>query len=468
MRATIQWSYDLLDSPEQVLLRRLSVFAGSFDLAAAEAVTAMDDLAEAEVNALLGGLVERSMVAVESGVFGRRFRLLESMRQFAAEHLAEAGETDLLGRRHAIFVQADVTRIGTLLAGNDEIEGAARLAELWPNVRAAVDWGFTVEDRGFVRDLLIPIGLQSFVRRGLGEIAVWAERLVAVTPADDEETVALALVWSAMWHSMTQNREHFRRLYTNAGSPDHIFARYAFLVATEDETFAALEVGPRVVAEMRGRGHETYARLFEMFTAAAIMTSGDFAEARRRHQELADLFRAEGPPSFLTWTLYLLGASAAFQGDHELADHYWEESVRIEVPPRTNSPNETLSARAAFRRGHRTEAFRILRSYVDELIEADNMAGVALVGIEFVNMMVTEGRLSDAGVLLGHFDATGLLAVEGPGFKMLIEDALATVSADRDAAGAQEQATTEGMDEMAALAYMREVLADLIDAPNPR
>ena len=218
---------------------------------------------------------------------------------------------------------------------------------------------------------------------------------------------------------MTQDREQFLQLIEESGAPDHLFVRYAYLVGVEDDDFSVLEVGPLVVAEMRRRGEEAYARLFEVFTAAALMTSGQFAEARARHEALAALFRAEGPPSFLNWTLYLLGASAAFQGDHELADQYWEASIATAVPPRTNSPLETLSARAAFRQGRRHEAYRILRDYIDELLEVDNMAGTAIVGIEFVNMMTAVGRLIDAGVILGHFDATGLLSVEGPGFKLL-------------------------------------------------
>ena len=128
LRATIQWSYDLLTLPEQMLFRRLSIFAGSFDLAAAEAVAADDELPLGHVNELLGDLVERSMVAVESGAYGRRFRLLETMRQFAAEHLAEAGASDRVAARHATYVRDEVARLGSLLASNEEIEGAARLA----------------------------------------------------------------------------------------------------------------------------------------------------------------------------------------------------------------------------------------------------------------------------------------------------------------------------------------------------
>ena len=466
LRATIQWSYDLLTLSERLLFERLSIFAASFDLAAAEVVAADDGLPIDQVDGLLGDLVERSMVMVESGAYGRRFRLLDMMRQFAAERLAEAGSSDQVAARHAEFVRNDVERLGILLAGNDEIEGSVRLAELWPNLRIAVDWALTVEDRELVIALLRPVALQGFVRRGLGEIAEWAERLLTITPADDEETIALCLLWAAMYYAMTQDREHIRQLIDDWGAPDHLFSRYAYLFGVEDDDFAALEAGPLVAAEMRRRGEESFARLVEMFTAAAVMTSGQFAEAQAEHEALADLFRAEGPPSFLNWTLYLLGASAAFQGNHERADRYWDEAAAVDVPPRTNSPNETLSARAAFRHGRREEAYRILGGHVDELVEADSMAAVALVAVEFVNMMTAIGRLYDAGVILGHFDATGVMGAEGPGLKLLLTDALETVAADPGAMAAREDAAATGLDEQGALAHMGRVLSELAEGDD--
>ena len=447
-----------------MLFRRLSVFAGSFDLPAVEAVAADDELPLDELNSLLGDLVDRSMVAVESGPHGRRFRLLETMRQFAAEHLAEAGASDRMAERHARFVRTEVERLGQMLMSNDEIEGAARLVELWPNLRAAIDWALAVGDADLTCELLQPIALQMFVRRGLGEIADWAERLLEITPPDDEEMIAHGLMWAAMHYSMTQEREQYLRLVEEHGASDHLLVRYAHLLVVEDNDFAALELGPQVIAEMQRRGHHSYARLFEMFTAAALLSAGRFDEARVRHEALADELRAGGPPSFLNWTLYLLGASAAFQGDLELADRYWEESIATEVPPRTNSPNEVLSARAAFRKGRQREAFRILGAYVDKLVEVDNMAGVAMVGLEFINIMAAIDRLSDAAVVLGHFDATGLLGIEGPGFKLLIEDAVEVVATDPEAMAARENAAADAMDEVEALAHMRRVLLELAEA----
>ena len=151
LRATIQWSYDLLTPPQQAMFRCLSIFAGPFDRVAAAAIVADADLDAGldvvDVDDLLGDLVDRSMLIVESGPFGRRFRLLETMRQFGAEHLSETGNTDVIAARHAQWCLDEVTHIRELLAGPAEIEGVARLDELWPNLRAAVDWACATDDR---------------------------------------------------------------------------------------------------------------------------------------------------------------------------------------------------------------------------------------------------------------------------------------------------------------------------------
>ena len=146
LRATIAWSYDLLSPSEQVLLQRLSVFAGPFDRAAAEAVAGAaagqgtphrSAAAAVDTGDVLHALVQRSMVVAEAGRFGQRFRLLETMRQFAAERLAPTGDSGLVAGRHARWCIDRVTELHRLLTGPAEVEGVARLDELSPNLRAA-------------------------------------------------------------------------------------------------------------------------------------------------------------------------------------------------------------------------------------------------------------------------------------------------------------------------------------------
>ncbi len=93
LRATVDWSYSLLNDPERSLLRRLSVFSDGFDLDAAGAVCAFGEIQEFDVTGLLGSLVDKSLVVAEPFGGGSRYRLLETIRQFAAERFVEAGPT---------------------------------------------------------------------------------------------------------------------------------------------------------------------------------------------------------------------------------------------------------------------------------------------------------------------------------------------------------------------------------------
>ena len=100
LQASLDWSYDLLDEPERVLLRRLAVFSGPFGLEAAERVCANNGVSLGTVVDLLGSLVTKSLVvAVEKGA-ETRYRFLEPVRLYAAEHLNRAGEAETLRERH--------------------------------------------------------------------------------------------------------------------------------------------------------------------------------------------------------------------------------------------------------------------------------------------------------------------------------------------------------------------------------
>jgi predicted ATPase len=101
LRASIDWSYDLLTDHERALLRRLSVFAGGWTLEAAEAVGIDGDVETADVLDLLTNLVEKSLVTLEAE--GERYRLLETVRQYAQERLSNSGEEDASRTRHLTF-----------------------------------------------------------------------------------------------------------------------------------------------------------------------------------------------------------------------------------------------------------------------------------------------------------------------------------------------------------------------------
>ena len=127
LTATLQWSHDLLEPDEQLLLRRLAVFAGGFELEASEEVCAGDGLESMAIADTLARLVEKSLVTVEDG--GGRYRLLETVRMYARGRLEEAGEADVLAGRHARWALALAQRRRT----------SPRLDRDAANLRVALD-----------------------------------------------------------------------------------------------------------------------------------------------------------------------------------------------------------------------------------------------------------------------------------------------------------------------------------------
>lgn len=143
LRATLDWSYELLTEPERVVLRRLSIFAGAFSLRAASAVASTDEVAAAEVVDCVANLVAKSLVTADASGAGVRYRLLETTRAYALEKLVQTGEFDIAARRHAAYYL-------DLFAGA-EAEAETRPTDEWladyaprlDNVRAALDWAFS-------------------------------------------------------------------------------------------------------------------------------------------------------------------------------------------------------------------------------------------------------------------------------------------------------------------------------------
>ena len=145
LRASVDWSHDLLTDPERTLLRRLGVFAGGFDLDAAQAVGGGDGLQRHQVLDQLALLVDKSLVSTEESEAATRYRLLETVRQYALEKLAESGEAEAVRTRHRdhyLLVAA-----GLEPAGREEVERRLdRVQADIDNLRAAFQWSLETSD----------------------------------------------------------------------------------------------------------------------------------------------------------------------------------------------------------------------------------------------------------------------------------------------------------------------------------
>jgi predicted ATPase/DNA-binding CsgD family transcriptional regulator len=166
LEASLDWSYDLLDDVQRLALARLSVFAGSFELDAAEAVVGGDGIDNDEVLDLVAALVEQSMVQVTRRHGNARYRLLETIRVYARQRLSEMDDPDWVRGRHLEFYAALAGRAQEGLTGAQPEPWVARLTADLDDLRAAMDSAVAGKDLRALVDLTEPI-VRFWFERGL-------------------------------------------------------------------------------------------------------------------------------------------------------------------------------------------------------------------------------------------------------------------------------------------------------------
>jgi predicted ATPase/class 3 adenylate cyclase len=179
LQAAIDWSHALLTAAEQALFRRLCVFAGGFSLDAAEAVCAGDEVAADGVLDLLVRLVEKSLINAEMQAGGTRYRMLETMRQYARDRLLESGEGAAVRARHLQWYLDLAERARPELERPDQVAWLDRLEREHDNMRAALEWGLETGPAEAALRLASALQPFWFVRGYLTEGAGWVERAIA-------------------------------------------------------------------------------------------------------------------------------------------------------------------------------------------------------------------------------------------------------------------------------------------------
>ena len=300
LRATVDWSFDLLAEPERATWRRLSVFAGGFTLEAAEAICAGEEVDESEVLDLLSRLVEKSLVVSEAMAGESRFRLLETIRQYAREKLMGSDEAAEALRRHRDWYLALVTRLepqffGGARSGN-EIDELDREHD---NLRAALEWSAD-EPGEAAAGLRLAAGLWRFweIRGHVVEGRAWLERMLAAS----SEGESLASRSSAL---------------TGAGVLAYLQGDYDAAFAFHEESLILhRQVGnPQSVAYAANN------------LANAALQQGDYARARSLYEESLELVRGAGDTPGSGIALINLADVVARQGDLEAARSLFEESI---------------------------------------------------------------------------------------------------------------------------------------------
>ncbi|SEG12468.1 Predicted ATPase [Thermomonospora echinospora] len=206
LRAVVEWSWELLDDAERALWRRLAVFAGGATVEAAEAVCAGAGLAAADVFEVLSALVDKSLVVLRAEGTGPgppaddapRYLMLETIRAYGLERLAESGEADRYRRAHAEYFADLAETAEPRLRRSDQVDWLARLAADHDNLHAALRWTISTGDAALAVRLCASLGWYWWLGGHTSEAGDAVPEVLAMPGLPADQTTAVAAVLAAM------------------------------------------------------------------------------------------------------------------------------------------------------------------------------------------------------------------------------------------------------------------------------
>jgi predicted ATPase/DNA-binding CsgD family transcriptional regulator len=341
LRGTLEWSHDLLTEGERRLFGRLSVFAGGWTLAAAEAVGWGDETGRYEALDLLSGLVEKSLVVCEpSGDGGVRYRLLEPVRQYALEKLEEGENAESVGRRHAQYFLALAEEAEPRLWGPEDEAWLERLEAEHDNLRAALCW--TLGRREAEMALRLAGALWGFwITRGYYEEGRrWFEgALKKGGRAPERARVLAGLGHLALWQGDLARAEASAKeglelskeagLQKGAIAADLLIVVGEAAVRTKGESERAKELLEEALALSREAKDDRCIAWSLGSLANVSHSQGDHERAKELYEEALTLSRRSGGAETVGAQLLSLGYEYLLEGDHERAARLNEEAARL-------------------------------------------------------------------------------------------------------------------------------------------
>jgi predicted ATPase len=343
LHALIDWSWNLLDENERILLRRLSVFSGGWSLEAAQAVASDDILDEYDVFDSLEGLINKSQVRVRGrGDAEARYDMLESIRQYARDRLFEAGEGETLRDRHADYFLAFALEAGRHMFRSTLAQWMDRTIAEMDNLRSVITW--TVEDRA---ELALRIG-GALLRQELPwisprEARSWLEPAVTrvreslgngradIRPTDFAkalQALGMALARQGKESEALERFEESVLLAYEDGKSD----TWAWGIAWQ--AWLKSRLGHLTNEQLRGELEEavafsrqsevdfTYAMLLFQYSSSLLM-EGKVEEAEPYFREALDFIRKIDNPRLNALTFYARASYARMAGDLEKAKEFY-------------------------------------------------------------------------------------------------------------------------------------------------
>ncbi len=392
LRATIDWSYDLLTEAERSVLRRLSVFAGGATLEAAETVCAGDPVDPLDILDLLGRLVEKSLVFTDPTTAEAHFRLLETVREYARGRLVEAGEAADTLRLHRDWYLAMVDEAAPkFFHGPEPVEWLRRLDSEHDDVGAALEWCMDQPGEGSA-GLRIAAGLWRYweIRGHLTEGRGWLERMIEMAGDDVSPLLANALTGAGTlafmqgdFRAASTFHERSLALHRQIGDPQSV------AYAANNLANTVLQLGDH--ARARGLYEETIAHCVQIGDwrgeafgsinlAEVAARQGDFEAARTLHEDVLTTIRASGDRWMEAFVLNAFARATSQAGDRAGARSLHIEALAIleEIGDRRGAARGlTQLAELARADGDTARARGLLRQSLAIRQELGDMPGLA-------------------------------------------------------------------------------------------
>ncbi|MCC7144732.1 MAG: tetratricopeptide repeat protein [Candidatus Eisenbacteria bacterium] len=402
LRALIDWSYDLLKEAERELLLRLSVFIGGWTLETAEAVTAGEGVDDWEVLDLLSSLVDKSLVVYDEQAAGPRYRLLETVRQYARDRLLESGRAEAWRDRHLDHFLAWAEANMAALVGRDQQSWLDQYEIEHDNFRTALDWA-DGEPLRVQKGLQLVGALQGFwlAHGHYAEGRARYDHLLAADPRLDAGARARALNGAANLAFSQSDYRAARPLHQESldlrraqGDKNGVatslnnLASILFFEGHLEEATRLIEESlelRREIGDTKGVG--------SCLNNLAMLADkrGDLKTAREYLAESLTLRRQVGDLTGIAASLHNLGVITMRQGDLDAAEALWQEAqaIRTQLGDRTGiaTTHHTLGAVATERRNfavaqrHFQEEFRLSIELGSGLITATALEGFATLAL---------------------------------------------------------------------------------------
>lgn len=337
LRALIDWSYMLLSETERLLLQRLAVFAGGWTLEAAEAVCDGDGIAGPAMLDLLDQLVNKSLVLVEAH---GRYRMLETIRAYALEKLAQTRAESTLRTKHLAYMIRLGTEAAPMLRGEVMAGWLARLQAEKDNINAALAWARESDASAGIR-LMLTLGTLWGSMTIFTSVSSLIEDLLARCPEDSDElrseTISQALFYAYHGGNYAQAEalaQHLLLLYHKLNKPQLLAAYNSWMgmfAAARGDTIQADMCFTKALAVARTRGNPLEIAGMLLSNAVFAFNCGEYTRAHQGLDEAQQLYHQAGHRHSSIGVLNLLGRVLLAQGDIAGARTYLNESMQLRI-----------------------------------------------------------------------------------------------------------------------------------------